>query len=138
MRDLGKEESCLTIVRPDDSGIGDDEQNMLGHNFAPWMDVAEVGTAAMKSATSRGWDSITAWLLSIETVRAALRLAIILCKLGGIMRSCVVSRYDVGFTCHAGSPTSACTAASPQGTCDAAMKRVVDSGTSAANAVGNF
>jgi hypothetical protein len=33
MRDLGEKEAGLPIVRADNGGVGDDEQNMLGHGL---------------------------------------------------------------------------------------------------------
>ena len=35
MSDLGKKEPGLAIVRPDGGCVGDNEQNMLGHEVAP-------------------------------------------------------------------------------------------------------
>ena len=37
--DLGKKEPGLAIVRSDDGCVGDNEQNMLGHDGAPSPDV---------------------------------------------------------------------------------------------------
>jgi hypothetical protein len=39
MSDLGKKETGLPIVRPDDGCVGDNKQNILGHDIAPSPDV---------------------------------------------------------------------------------------------------
>src|SRR5690349_19443274 len=60
------------------------------------------------------------------------------CAGGGIIRSSVVTRYQLGLARHAGQLTAPLSASTPQGTCESAMNADSSSGTSAANEAANL
>ena len=60
------------------------------------------------------------------------------CAGGGIMRSSVATRYQLGFAFQAGSVTAPASASTPQGTCESAMKAALSGSTSAAKEVGEL
>src|SRR5688572_23738653 len=60
------------------------------------------------------------------------------CAGGGIMRSSVATRYQLGFDFHAGAVTAPTSAATPHGTCESAMNAALSASTSAANDSRNF
>src|SRR6185503_20081212 len=57
---------------------------------------------------------------------------------GGIIRSSVAIRYQLGLLRQAGSLTAPLSASTPHGTCESAMKAATSAGTSAANDSANF
>src|SRR3954453_4244290 len=57
---------------------------------------------------------------------------------GGIIRSSVATRYQLGLLRQAGSLTVPLSASTPQGTCESAMNAANSAGTSAANDSANF
>src|SRR3954452_22692175 len=57
---------------------------------------------------------------------------------GGIIRSSVAMRYQLGLLRHAGSLIVPPRASTPQGTCESAMNAACSALTSAANEAGNF
>src|SRR6476469_5912156 len=57
---------------------------------------------------------------------------------GGIIRSSVVTRYQLGLTRQAGSVMEPPSASKPHGTCESAMNAACSALTSAANDAGNF
>ena len=71
-----------------------------------------------------------AWLPDTSVVVAPARSAIVRRNGGGIIRSSVVTRYQLGFPRHAGSLTIPLSASTPQGTCESAMKAASRAGTS--------
>src|SRR6266702_523505 len=60
------------------------------------------------------------------------------CASGGIILSSVVSRYQLGFVLHAGSPTAPLMAPKPHGTWESAINAAFSGSTSAAKEAGNF
>src|SRR5688572_32616787 len=60
------------------------------------------------------------------------------CASGGIIRSSVDTRYQLGFVRHAGALTAPSSAATPHGTCKSAMNAAASALTSAANDAWNF
>src|SRR5258706_15225267 len=60
------------------------------------------------------------------------------CATGGIILSSVTTRYQLGFTFHAGSLIALLRAATPHGTWESAMKAAFSASTSAAKEAGNF
>ena len=60
------------------------------------------------------------------------------CASGGIMRSSVVTRYQLGFVFHAGWLMTPPSASRPHGTCESAMNAAVSASTSPANEAANF
>src|SRR5215467_7654575 len=60
------------------------------------------------------------------------------CTGGGIMRSSVVIRYQLGFCLHAGSWMVSESALTPHGTCESAMNAALSVSTSPANDAANF
>src|SRR5260221_4717380 len=57
---------------------------------------------------------------------------------GGIIRSSVVTRYQLGFVRQAGSVIEPLRASTPHGTCESAMNAACSAGTSPANEAWNF
>src|SRR5258707_5137691 len=57
---------------------------------------------------------------------------------GGIIRSSVATRYQLGLLRQAGSLTAPLRASTPHGTCESAMNAASSAGTSAANEAANF
>ena len=55
----------------------------------------------MRCATACGSDTYTAWLPSISTTLAPVRLDMARCASGGIILSLVATRYQLGFDLHA-------------------------------------
>src|SRR5258706_8511714 len=78
------------------------------------------------------------WLPATSTTVEPARFDIPFCAAGGIIRSDVAMRYQLGFVFHAGSLTAPFNAFTPQGTCELAMKSALAFGTSAANDSPNF
>src|SRR6266576_938106 len=60
------------------------------------------------------------------------------CAAGGIIRSSVATRYQLGLVRQDASVTSPFSASRPHGTCDWAMKSASGGSTSAANDAANF
>src|SRR4051794_3853436 len=60
------------------------------------------------------------------------------CAGGGIMRSSVATRYQLGLLRHAGSVTVPSRASTPHGTCESAMNAARSAGMSAANEAANL
>src|SRR5262245_44798363 len=79
-----------------------------------------------------------AWLPSTSTTSDPARFDIARCASGGIMRSLVATRYQLGFRRHAGSVIAPLSALMPQGTCESAMNAAASALTSAANDAANF
>src|ERR1700741_3799955 len=79
-----------------------------------------------------------AWLPGTSIVVAPARSAIARCAPGGIMRSSVAIRYQLGLLRQAGSVTAPLSASTPHGTCESAMNAASRAGTSAANESANF
>ena len=73
-------------------------------------------------------DGVTAF--ASATVAPA-RFAIARCASGGIIRSSVDTRYQLGFVFHAGSLTAPLSASGPYGTCESAMNAAASALTSA-------
>src|ERR1700730_5289686 len=61
-----------------------------------------------------------------------------LCAGGGIIRSSVVIRYQLGLLRQAGSVTAPLSASTPQGTCEFAMNSAFSGATSAAKLAANL
>src|SRR5215207_8453245 len=79
-----------------------------------------------------------AWLPALSTTVAPARLDIKRCAAGGIIRSSVATRYQLGFVLQAGSRTAPSSAPTPQGTCESAMNAAFSASTSAANEWANL
>src|SRR6266498_467634 len=78
------------------------------------------------------------WLpATSETVESA-RSAIERCAGGGIIRSSVVTRYQLGLIRQAGSVIGPLRASTPHGTCESAMNAASSAGRSPANDAWNF
>src|SRR6202162_1579986 len=60
------------------------------------------------------------------------------CAGGGIIRSTVATKYQLGLLRQAGSVTVPLSASTPQGTCESAMNAASRAGTSAAKDSANF
>src|SRR2546425_11893782 len=60
------------------------------------------------------------------------------CAAGGIIRSSVTTRYQLGLVFHAGSVMAPARASTPPGTCDSAMNAAVSAFTSPANDAANL
>src|SRR5882672_5374434 len=60
------------------------------------------------------------------------------CAGGGIIRSSVVTRYQLGLDFHAGSLIVPASALTPQGTCESAMNAALCGSTSPAKDAANF
>src|SRR5258705_6597343 len=57
---------------------------------------------------------------------------------GGIIRSSVATKYQLGLVFHAGSLIAPLSAPTPHGTCESAMNPALSPSTSAANEARNF
>src|SRR5262249_40158773 len=79
-----------------------------------------------------------AWLPSTSTTLAPARFDMARCAGGGIMRSLVATRYQLGLDFHAGLLTAPLSASTPHGTWASAMNLAASGGTSAANEAANF
>src|SRR5438445_2823007 len=79
-----------------------------------------------------------AWLPLTSTPVAPARLDMARWASGGIIQSSVVSRYQLGFVLHAGSPIAPLMAPMPHGTWESAMNAAFSGSTSAAKEAGNF
>src|ERR687897_510141 len=78
------------------------------------------------------------WLPATSTTVAPARVAINRCAGGGIMRSSVATKYQLGLDLQAGWLMVPVSASIPQGTWASAMKAAVSASTSAANDSANF
>lgn len=67
---------------------------------------AAVAAAAMSRATACGWDTQTAWLPATSITEAPARSDMNRWAAGGIMRSSVATRYQLGFDRQAGVLTA--------------------------------
>src|SRR5262245_4848699 len=92
----------------------------------------------MIDATASGCDTYTEWLAFTSTTVEPARRDIARCASGGIIRSSVVTRYQLGLVFHAGAPTAPLIAPTPHGTCESAMNAARSNGTSAAKDAANF
>src|SRR6266478_4787906 len=79
-----------------------------------------------------------AWLPATSTTVDPARADIARCAGGGIIRSSVVTRYQLGLVRQAGSVIDPPRASAPHGTCESAMKAACSAGTSPANEAANF
>src|SRR4051812_29574325 len=77
-------------------------------------------------------------LPGVSTTVAPARSDISRCSDGGIIRSSVVTRYQLGLVRQAGSLIVPPAASRPHGTCESAMNFATSSSTSPANAWGNL
>src|SRR5262249_36119455 len=73
------------------------------------------------------------WLPCSSTTDAPARFAIERCASGGIIRSSVVTKYQLGVDLHAAVLILPSSASTPHGTCEAAMNAALSASTSAAN-----
>src|SRR4051794_19296971 len=78
------------------------------------------------------------WLPAISVTVAPARSAIARCAGGGIIRSSVATRYQLGLMRQAGSVTAPSRAATPHGTCESAMKDACPAGRSPAKDAANL
>src|SRR5262245_26133018 len=92
----------------------------------------------MNAATGPGCDTYTAWLPGTSLTAEPARLDMIRCAGGGIIRSSVATRYQLGFVFHAAVVTGPFKASRPQGTWELAMNSASAGSTSAANEAWNF
>src|SRR3954466_13982377 len=92
----------------------------------------------MSEATAFGWDTYTEWLSGTSVTVAPARSDIARCAAGGIIRSSLATRYQLGLVRQAGSVTAPLSASTPHGTCESAMKAASPAGTSAANESANL
>src|SRR5215813_14064947 len=92
----------------------------------------------MTAATASGWDMKTEWLPLTSTTVEPARWDIDRWASGGIIKSSVATKYQLGFDLHAGSVTAPPAASRPQGTCESAMNAALSAFTSAANEAWNF
>src|SRR3954452_2377271 len=92
----------------------------------------------MIPATASGLDRKIEWLPAVSTTVAPARSAIERCAGGGIIRSSVVTRYQLRLLRHAGSLIVPAKASTPHGTCESAMNSASSEGTSPANDAWNL
>src|SRR6266540_40867 len=88
---------------------------------------------SMSPATAAGCDRKIEWLPATSTIVAPARSAIERWAGGGIIRSSVATRYQLGLLRHAGSLIVPPRASTPHGTCESAMNAACSAGMSAAN-----
>jgi len=105
------------------------------HYIDAWLPAA---ACSMMEATDSGCERKTEWLALTSTTFEPARFDMKRWASGGIIRSSVVTRYQLGFVFQAASVTVPLNASSPHGTCEAAMKAAVSGFTSPANAAGSF
>src|SRR6266404_5839831 len=79
-----------------------------------------------------------AWLPRTSTTVEPARLDMARCATGGIIRSSVTTKYQLGFDFHAGSLITPPRASTPHGTCESAMNAAFSASTSPANEAANF
>src|ERR1041384_5310918 len=79
-----------------------------------------------------------AWLPLTSTIVEPARFDMARCATGGIIRSSVTTRYQLGFDFQAGSLITPPSASSPHGTCESAMNAALSAATSPANEAANF
>src|SRR5688572_11625748 len=79
-----------------------------------------------------------AWLPATSTTVDPARCDINCCAGGGIIRSSVATRYQLGLDFQAGSVIAPASASTPHGTCESAMNAALSAGTSSANDAANF
>ena len=79
-----------------------------------------------------------AWLPATSMTVAPARSAIARCAGGGIIRSSVATRYQLGLTRQAGSVIAPPSAPTPHGTCESAMNAACRRATSPANDAANL
>ena len=79
-----------------------------------------------------------AWQPLASTTVALIRFDMERCASGGIIRSSVVTRYQLGFDLHAGSVILVLGASTPRGTWESAMKAAATGSTSPTHDAGNF
>src|SRR4029079_2157737 len=99
---------------------------------------APCAAVSIKDATACGCETYTAWLPSTSTTVEPARFDIARCASGGIIRSLVATRYQLGFDRHAGCVMAPLNASRPQGTCASGLNSAELSWTSAANEAWNF
>src|SRR5215467_2071978 len=99
---------------------------------------APAAACLMRAATAAGCERYTEWLAATSVTAAPARSDMKCCAGGGIMRSCVVSRYQLGLIAQAGSVILPPRASTPHGTCESAMKAACSAGRSAANEAWNL
>src|SRR6202522_630698 len=92
----------------------------------------------MSEATAWGWDTYTAWLAGTSVMAAPVRSAIARCADGGIIRSCVVSRYRLGLIRQAASLIVPPSASTPQGIWESAINAAWPAGRSPAKDARNL
>src|SRR5258708_6133048 len=78
------------------------------------------------------------WLPALSTTVEPARSDIARWAGGGIIRSSVVTRYQLGLVRQAGSAIEPLSASTPHGTCESAMNAASSAGTSPANDAWNF
>src|SRR5438309_8726814 len=78
------------------------------------------------------------WLPAISTTVDPARWDMVHWAAGGIIRSSVVTMYQLGLVRQAGSVIDPPRASTPHGTCESAMKAACSAGTSPANEAANF
>src|SRR5215217_9433213 len=79
-----------------------------------------------------------AWLPALSTTVEPARWDMKRWAAGGIIRSSVATRYQLGFVFQAGSLTAPSSAPTPHGTCESAMNAAFSASTSAANEAANL
>src|SRR6266702_3186323 len=79
-----------------------------------------------------------AWLPATSTTLEPARSDMARCAGGGIIRSSVATRYQLGLVRQAGSVIAPPRASTPQGTWESAMNAAYSAGRSAANEPWNF
>src|SRR6266545_3658554 len=93
---------------------------------------------SMSPATAAGCDRKIEWLPATSTMVAPARSAIERWAGGGIIRSSVATKYQVGLLRHAGSLIVPLRASTPHGTCESAMNAACSALRSPANDAWNF
>src|SRR5258707_882109 len=83
-------------------------------------DALASAASAMRAATASGCETYTAWFAATSTVLAPMRSHIALWAGGGIIRSSLATRYQLGLDRHADSTTAPLRASSPHGTWESA------------------
>src|SRR5882672_2705571 len=92
----------------------------------------------MSATTASGFETYTAWLPCTSLTVAPARLDMARWASGGIIRSAVATRYQLGLLLHAASVTAPSRALTPQGSWELAMKSALSFGRSAAKEAANL
>src|SRR5258708_511172 len=105
---------------------------------ASYLVAPTFAAAWIRSNTSWGWETIDAWLEGTAMVVAFMRLANICWVAGGMMRSSVEIRYQLGRVFHATAVVGSVKWATLPGFCTVAMMLAWRASTSCANDSRNF